>query len=125
MRRRAYWNYILNRNKAKLYQRWIKDNSEFLPRKFRPKFVKNENQKITDGRIREAHGKYTNNVTTMGTFETIHFEKYRSCDEYMIRVASIFESVFQGFFKVFKVLFYIFQGPLTQNSRFFQGPFGK
>lgn len=83
-RKKSYWNFIMNRNKAKLYQRWAEESPEFLPKKFRPKRIKDEDRSATELRIKQARSDYINNISLLKRYEKIHDEKCRTSDERMI-----------------------------------------
>ena len=74
----------MNRNKAKLYQRWAEESPEFLPKKFRPKRIKDEDRSATELRIKQARSDYINNISLLKRYEKIHDEKCRTSDERMI-----------------------------------------
>lgn len=84
-RKKGYWNSIKSRNKARLYEQWTVNHPNFIPKKFRPKIVKNEDPQRTDGRIREARERYKSDTANLKTYEKIHYDKYTKVDSEMMK----------------------------------------
>ena len=80
-RRRAYWNFIMNRNKGRLYKTWQQNDPQFLPMKFRPKIQETDSPQIQDLRLQEAFDKYKRNIKELKLFEDKHSETFKNVDE--------------------------------------------
>lgn len=82
-RKKRFWHSIQNGNKAKLYTQWAEETPDFLPRKFRPKYISNENPEITKVRVKEAHQKYRFNIEEMEIYAKVHDDKVQEIEQKM------------------------------------------
>lgn len=83
LRKKAYWNYIKNAKKANLYTDWANNYPEFLPLKYRPKYISNEPLECKKSRIDTAKYAYKNDIAAMKNYSEVHQLRFRKIDDDM------------------------------------------
>ena len=83
-RRRGHWNYLQNKSKQALYQRWQKEDPAFLPLKFRPHLSPNTDHQVRNLKLQAAYQSYNNSIKEMGIYEATHKSRYKEIDSKMI-----------------------------------------
>ena len=82
-RKQRFWHALMNGNKAILYKKWSHETPDFIPRKFRPKFVQGEDPEITKLKIDRAKQDFRSNIHELETFSKIHQDKLGIIEEDM------------------------------------------
>ena len=79
-RKKSFWHYCMNSSKANMYSQWIEDYPDYIPLKFKPKRIPNENQDATSHRVNKAREDYRSSVDLHKAYAASHEQKFKAVD---------------------------------------------
>lgn len=80
-RKQHFWNFLKNHHKAELYKEWSNQFPNFIPMKYRAKYITNESPSAQKVRIEKSREKYHSDIPLMMVYAESHKAKYEKADD--------------------------------------------